>query len=233
MTTTTERPRTKSGSQGFVASPPQVNLLPPEIREARGLKAVKRVLALVLVFVVALCAAGFVLAYLDKGTASDDLAEAQAETARLQTEQQQYAEVPRVLGQLDTTKAARQLGMSTEVLWADYYGALAAVLPADVSFDSLAITQATPIAAAAPPSTPLQAPSIGQIAFTARSTTLPNTAQWVDALNSVPGFGDAWVSSASITEDGETQTVYYNVSATVQVRDTAYALRFVPDQEGN
>lgn len=233
MTTTTDQPRTKGAGPAFVAGPPQVNLLPPEIREARVLKTVKRVLALALVLVVALCAVGYVFALLDKGTASEELATAQSDTVRLQADQQQYAEVPRVLGQLATTKAARELGMSTEVLWADYYGALAAVLPADVSMDNLTITQATPMTAPAPPSTPLQAPSIGQISFTARSTTMPDTAQWVDALNSVPGFGDAWVSSATITEDSESRTVYYNVSATVQVRETAYALRFAPDQEGN
>lgn len=233
MTTTTDQPRTKGAGPAFVAGPPQVNLLPPEIREARGLKTVKRVLALALVLVVALCAVGYVFATLDKGAAADELAAAQSETARLQAEQEQYAEVPRVLGQLETTKTARELGMSTEVLWADYYGALAAVLPAEVSLDNLTITQATPATAPAAPSTPLQAPSIGQIAFTARSTTMPDTAQWVDALNSVPGFGDAWVSSATITEDPESHVAYYNVSATVQVRETAYALRFVPDQEGN
>ena len=44
------------------------------------------------------------------------------------------------------------------------------------------------------------------------------------ALNSVPGFRDAWVSSATVTED-ETG-IYYTVAATVQVTDGAYSHRF-------
>ncbi len=233
MTTTTERTRAKGSSSGAIARQPQVNLLPPEIRAARGLKTVKQLLGLVVVLVLGLCAMAYVFAMLDKGRAADGLAEAQAETTRLQAEQQKYAEVPQVLGQLSTTKTARELGMSTEVLWAPYYGALAAVLPPNVSFDNLAVTQATPMTAAPGPSTPLQALSIGQVQFTARSATLPITADWVDALDSIPGFGDAWVSSATITQDAESGVTYYNVSASVQVRDTAYALRFAADQEGN
>ena len=80
-------------------------------------------------------------------------------------------------------------------------------------------------------SSPLQDPSIGQISFTARALTLPDTAAWIDALNSIPGLGDAWVSSASLTIDSETETPYYEVAASVQIRESAYAHRFVvPDE---
>lgn len=227
MTALAERTRPKSGAP-FVPGQPQVNLLPPEVKAARGLKAIKRVLVMLLILVVAACAGAYVLAFLDKSKAQDQLTSAQDDTVKLQAEIERYARVPLVRGQLENAKYARQLAMSTEVLWQPYYGAITAVLPPGVSLDNLTVTQATPMTAPAAPSSPLQDSSIGQIVFTARSATIPDAAAWVDALNSIPGLGDAWVSSAVVTQDGESDTVFYNVSATVQVRDSAYALRFVP-----
>jgi hypothetical protein len=225
MTTLTDRPRNKNGS-GFVAGQPQVNLLPPEVRAARGLKTVKRLLVMALVLVVLLCGATVVFARNDKATAAAGLTTAQDKTTQLKAQEKKYADVPRVLGLLDNTTRARSIGMSTEVLWTPYYQAITAVLPQDVSFDTLQVTEADPMTAAPPPSTPLQAPSIGKIQFTARSKTLPDTAAWIDALNSIPGFGDAWVSSAQAQSGTSANDVYYNVTATVQVRNAALAHRF-------
>lgn len=230
MTALAERIRPKSGG-AFVPGPPQVNLLPPEIKAARGLRATKRLLALTLLLVVVLCAGAWLRAFLDKGAAQDDLTTAQEETARLQTEMQQYSKVPLVLGQLQNATTARALGMSTEILWQPYIAAIAAVLPPNVSFDSITVTQATPMTGGASVATPLQEPSIGQLSFSARTTTIPDSAAWIDALNSIPGLGDAWVSSATITQDAETETVYYAVAATVQIRESALAQRFAQTDE--
>ena len=71
--------------------------------------------------------------------------------------------------------------------------------------------------APAPPTDPLQAPSVGQLAFTARSLTVPDTAAWIDALNAIPGFARRVGVSAAVVED-DTGT-YYTVSATVQLTD--------------
>ena len=100
MTALADPPRTKKGPQTVLGGLPQVNLLPPEVRAARGLRNLKRWLAMALVLVLVLCAAVFALAKFTKMAADDDLASAQSETQRLQKEQQKYAEVPRVLSAL-------------------------------------------------------------------------------------------------------------------------------------
>lgn len=227
MTALADPPRAKKGPQTVMGGLPQVNLLPPEVRAARGLRSLKRWLAMALVVVLVLCAAVFALAKFAKVAADDELSTAQAETQRLQTEQQKYAEVPRVLGALQNATAARALGMSTDVSWASYYAAVTAVLPTDVSIDSLAMTSqsASGTAATATAANPLQAASVAQIQFIGRSTTVPNTAAWLDALNGVPGFADAWASSATITQS-QNKTTYYNVTVTVQVTSIAYTHRF-------
>lgn len=222
MTALLEPPKVR----GTVLGPslPQVNLLPPEVRAARGLRVLKRWLGVSLVLTVVLCLGGFAFGLLSAGTAAAELVVAQENTARIQAEQLKYAEVPQVLGALDTARSARELGMSTEVQWKGYLDAIAAVLPADVSVESYTVTGATPMTAPALAADPLQGPSVGQVQFTGRTATLPDTAAWLDALDSIPGFADAWVSAAAVTAT-ET-TTYYTVEATVQFTDAAYAQRF-------
>jgi Tfp pilus assembly protein PilN len=234
MSTTLERPQAGAG-KGTAGSPlyglPQVNLLPPEVRAARSLGVLKRWLAIALVLVLALIGLGYGAAYLATQSAEDELAEAQAETTRLQSEEAKYAEVPQVLGAIDSTETARLLGMSSEIRWKTYLDAVTAVLPGGVSIDQFTMTGPALDAAAAPitATDPLQQPSIGSISFQGQSRTVPDTAAWVDALASVPGFVDPWVSSVSVTE--EDGAVYYSVTSTVQLTDQTLANRFVPTEE--
>ncbi len=203
---------------------PQVNLLPPEVRAARGLRKTKQWLVISLVVTLLVAVGVFGLALISSATATSELVQAQEETARLQLEQTKYAEVPQVLGVLEQTKSARELGMSTEVQWKPYLDAVAAVLPANVNIDTFQVTGATPMVPPAASGNPLQEPSVATIQFSARASTVPDSAAWIDALNSVPGFADAWLSAAAVTED-ETG-IYYTVSGSVQVSELAYSNRF-------
>jgi len=216
-----------SGSQGLTGGLPQVNLLPPEIEEARGLRVVKRWLGISLVVVLVVIAGLYGWAVLAQQDAEGELALVQDETERLLQEQVRYAEVPVVLATLRNSEDALWLATSTEVLWAPYLRAIAASAPDDVSLDSLAYSGASPLEPPQGPMHPLQRPHVGTLTFTARSLTLPDTAAWVDALNAVPGFADAWFSDASVTEQEE--SVYYVVNASVQVTAEAWAQRFVPE----
>ena len=225
MTTLLEKPRTRSNAGTALSGTlPQVNLLPPEVRAARGLRVTKRWLLISLVVTIGLCVGAFGMALISGATAAGELAEAQDETLRLENEAAKYAEVPQVLNALEQARSARSIGMSTEVQWRPYLDALTNVLPANVRIENISATGATPMVAPAPPTDPLQKPSVGQLAITAHSVTVPDTAAWVDSLNSIPGFGDAWVSSATVTEDDS--GTYYTVSATVQLTDATYSHRF-------
>ena len=225
MTAVMDRPKPKNGGPTLIGvSLPQVNLLPPEVRAKRGLKVLKRWLGVSLLATLVLCVLAYGASLMSAAAAQSDLATAQVDTTRLQTEQQKYAEVPQVLSALASAKAARTLGMSTEVQWKSYLDAITAVLPAGVSLESITVTGATPMTAAPAPASVLDKPSVGQIQFSGRIDTVPNTAAWIDALNGVPGFSGAWVSATAITETDK--LVYYTVTSTVQVTDAAYAKRF-------
>jgi Tfp pilus assembly protein PilN len=232
MTSTLERlarPTTK-GASVLIPTLAQVDLLPPEIRAKRGFAKVKRLLAFVLVVVLGAVAFVYAAALVGLTAANQHLSHAQDDTAALTVEQQKYAEVPQVLDRVSALEDARRLGFSTEVTWTPYLGAIFAVMPANVQLSSIEVTGATPMLSAAPPTDVLQAASVETITFSGRSTTLIDTAGWIDALNAIPGFSDAWVSAVTVTE-GESRDIYYSVSSSVQVTDAAFANRFA--EEGN
>jgi hypothetical protein len=209
----------------------QVNLLPPEIRASRSLAKVKRLLALILVAVLGFGVLGYFWATIQVADANEELDSATAETTRLLNAQMEYSEVPQVLGDLDAATQARLLGMSTEVLWAPYLTQLMTTRPPNVVFESIVLTGATPMVAAAPPINPLEGTSVATLTFTGRSSVVPDTAAWIESLETIPNFSDAYVMSLEITEKevGGTLTSYYEVIGSVQVTEDAYALRFVED----
>ncbi|WP_028046326.1 hypothetical protein [Cellulomonas sp. URHE0023] len=229
MTKTKVPARAAGGSVG-ATSLPQVNLLPPEVRAARGLVNVKRWLAIALVIVVVGIGLVYAIALFAKGSAEDSLASEQARTDELQAEVAKYAEVPRVLANLARTEDALKLGTSTEIQWKTYLDAITAVLPADVSIDSFTVAQSTPWMAAAGTQDPLVTPGVANISFTVRASTLPDTAAWLDALDSIPNVSSPSMSMASLTAD--TGEPYFAVTSTLQVDATAVVPRFADTKEG-
>ena len=226
MSTLLERSKKAKGGAGLVVAPfAQVNLLPNEIVQARSLKNLKKLLGVALLGVVAILLAAVAGVTVMEKSAQGDLNQATERTEELRAEEAKYAEVPVVINALDTIKSARALGFSTEVLWKPHLDAITAVMPAGVSISSFSLTGSTPMAAEPTIANPLQTPSVNTITFVMRSLTLPDSADLMVALDSIYGFGDAWVSNAAVAQ-AEDGTVYYDIAASVQVRSSAYANRF-------
>lgn len=236
MTTVVERPADsgrsggarRGGSSGFPHLP-QVNLLPPEVRSARALRAVKVWLALVVVAALVLIGLAYGYATIEEGAAQSDLDRANADTQDLHTEQRTYADVPVVLGQLQTLEAARILGSSTEVMWEDYVGAVSAVTPPGVTIESIGYGGANPMTSADVADV-LVEDSMGVITFAGRAPTTLETAAWMDALDSIPGLSNAWISTEEI--DGTDTVSYYKITGRVNVTSAALALRFLAPVAG-
>lgn len=209
----------------------QVNLLPPEVRDARSLAVAKRWLGIGLIATVALNGLGFAGAHMITSAAESELVDAQSETALLKAEEAKYAEVPRVLNALSQTDLARQIGMSTEISWKPYLDAITSVLPTGVSITTFTLTGPSLSASNSVQTDALTSPGIGSITFDGRTKTIPDTAAWLDALSSVPGFADPWVSSVTIAE--EEGVVFYSVSTTVQLSDSTFAQRFIEPKAAN
>ena len=229
-TGTTAR-RTRSAKGAVVISPwPQVNLLPPEVRASRALRVVKRWLAIVLVVAILASAGVVAFAILAQRGADRELADAGLRTEQLNAERSKYADVPLVLAAVDATKLARTRGTSTEVIWTPYLQAIAATAPAGVSVSNISVVSPWPAVTGTTTGSPFAAPGVGTITFTARSLTVPDTAAWLDGLETVPGFADAWFSDATRSTDAVT---FYEVSGTVQLTEQAWALRFADATKEN
>ncbi|GIG39818.1 fimbrial assembly protein [Cellulomonas phragmiteti] len=225
MSTVLSRPiaTKKSRATGF-PSVPQVNLLPPEYGARHALAQLKRRLLFALAVVLAAAAVAYGVAFTSLTTERAAQNRAEQETTRLLQAQKEYAEVPQVLGQLSRAQDARALATSTEIMWSPYLRAIGAVMPEGVLLSQFVMTGATPMLAPAPPSNTLQDPTVAGIAFEAISDELVDTAAWVDALNAMPGFHGAWVSSASADEyNGQP---VYRYTSTVRITDAVYADRF-------
>lgn len=219
---------TTAGATSY-SRPPQVNLLPPEVHAARGLRTVKRWAVLGLASCLLLVGLVYAASAFQLAQARDDLTAAQSDTTRLQQEMTQYAEVPLVLNELEQVEQARTLGGSTEVLWRPYLDAVRAALPAEATLRSLGVTGATPITSAAPPMDPLQPQSVGQLTFTAVTPAVPDAAAWSDALAAIPGLVDPRIQS--VVRDEATGTAGYLVTGTVQYDESALSGRYSATEE--
>ncbi|GAA3731596.1 hypothetical protein GCM10022239_05240 [Leifsonia bigeumensis] len=210
------------GGSLILGGPPQANLLPPEVGlAARGRVMRRNAIALIVLAVLIVIAAYGGASFFAIG-AQAQLDAANARTVELLAEQAKYAEVRQVTSMLEKAVVAQRVGTSTEIDWKDYLTDIQKSLPAGTLVTNVVAETATPFTAFAPPSVPLQGDRIGELRFTATSTSLPNVQKWLDALATLDGFVDA--SPGSVTLDGAAKT--YEVTITMHVNKDALLLRF-------
>ncbi len=234
MTATTDRKVATGPTQQVRAgqyAAPRVNLLPPEVYGAQAMGRLKRTLALSLVGVLLVSAGGYAAFSFALSAQKSALADAESETIRLTQAQADYSEVPTVLNRLGQLQAARELGMSTETMWADYLGYVFAVLPGGTQLASMKVEGATPMLSPAVPTDSLAPESVSRLDLTAVSDTIPNVADWQDRLATIPGFADPRVTVATAGADPDTQAPRYEIAVSVLVTDEAYANRYLPTTE--
>jgi Tfp pilus assembly protein PilN len=205
---------------------PQVNLLPPEVRSARGLRVVQRWLVISLLVVLVVCVGMVGVAMLDKSNAQTELEQSQQRTAELTAQVATYAEVPQVESALDRAWNAQVLGMTTDVLWSERIGAIAALLPDGVKIESFDVVMPSIIDPSLTTENLLRPVPSGTIALVLRSATLPDTASLMRSLDAVPGFTSAWADSAETAQDDGSTDVYYRVKMSVLVTEDALSGRF-------
>ena len=230
MSTLTTRSRKGAAGTAIDLSTvwPQVNLLPPEIRAAQGLRHLKKWLVAVVGLVVVVLVLVYGLALMTRASAESELSDAQAQATALAAEQEQYAAVTPVLSGLQRTKEARQRAGSTDVLWKGYFDAIAAVLPPNVSIDSVSLVQktaATDTVSANPD--PLVTPGIAALNISGKALALTDDAAFTDALNSIPGFHDAQTST-SVIGVTESEVPVFTITSSVLVDESAFSRRFEP-----
>ncbi|HEY6795549.1 MAG TPA: PilN domain-containing protein [Kineosporiaceae bacterium] len=170
---------------------PQVDLLPPEIVDARRFRAVQRRLAAVALVVAALCGLGVVWAQAGVARARSDLAIIQAEGGRLQAQQARYAGVPTTLAELDHVKAAREAALANDVAWYRFLADLAVNTPPGTELTQVTITMDGKSSDA-----PLTPAGLGTVTVQGTALKFTDVAAWLEDTDQVHGLAGSGLTSA-------------------------------------
>jgi len=216
----------RNDSKLVIGGEPRADLLPPEIKAEGKAHRQRRTLVLALVLVLVLASGGYVLATARATGAQDALTAELARTDGLLLEKGNYIEVSRLSDQVATAQMARIAATSTEIDWSEYLASATALLPSTMTLVSATVTSATPTVPFAQAEGPLRPSRVAQIVFTTRSTSVPDTAGWLESQKSLVGYVDAAVGSVT-TDSALTTTL------TLHIDERAYWNRFAAAPESD
>ena len=226
MSMTVEAPADHVVTRGRVdwALVPRVNLLPPEILQARRFRRTQQVLAGVLAATVVVAVGATVWAAHDVSLAQDDLQAVAARTTALHAQELRYAEVPKVLAQVDAATSARQAALGEDVLWYRFLDDLAVATPQSVWLGSVTVSQNTGVVAT---TTDALTPSNrGTVTFSGTALHFPEVASWLSQVGAVHGLDASRLQTAARNGDvsGVTNAKAGQVTFTSTVVITSDAL---------
>lgn len=209
-----------------LGGPARVDLLPPEIKAAKGAAAVRRRLALALVGVIVICALGYSVVTVGAVSAAGQLESERAETTRLIGEQAQYSEASTLAGRVAGINAALTAASSTEIDWASYVVALFRIAPTGTKV-AVAIDSSSPVEAIAQPLLPLEKARTANVVITLESKNLSSSAEYLERLKKLVGYEDATANSVSYDAEKGYVTVL-----TLHLNKEALRNRFLEDTPG-
>lgn len=201
---------------------PKVNLLPPEILQARRITRLKRLLTGVLAVTVAACAGATFWAAAGASAAQEELDAVQARGATLRAQQARYAAVPRLLGLLQSAGTAREKALGQDVLWYGFLSDLAVTTPKGVTLNGLQVALDKPTAV----QDPLVPPGIGTVSFTGSAQNFPDVAAWLDAVGTLHGLDGSSLQSATREDPTAAAGGTLNFTSTITVTSKALTHRY-------
>lgn len=204
---------------------PRVNLLPPEIAEARRFRRVQAGLGgamLAAVGVVALLYAGASGAISD-AQSQVDAAAARASALRAQTAQ--YDNVTKVYAQAAAARSLLTQAMGQEVRWSTFLNNLSLSIPDNVWVTSIAFSQA-PVA----PTLGQTQPGIGTATFSGVGFQHDDVAVWLESLAGQKGYANPYFSNSAEALVGPRKVV--NFTSTVTLTNDALSGRYTSQAGG-
>jgi Tfp pilus assembly protein PilN len=196
---------------------PRVNLLPPEVHQARKLRRLQASLGAGVALVAVLAGGFYVMESSSAHQASHDLALVKAQSDKLNAQKAQYADVPRTLSAIDAAESARQTAMTDDVAWYRYLNDLSYVTPANTWLSQLSVNMQGQSAAGAAPATggALSTPGIATITFAGTAKNHNDVAAWLDAIAKEKGWTDVYFTNSTAGAIGTTPVVTFASSVTV------------------
>ena len=186
---------------------PRADLLPPETHAKERVAATRKVFAIVIAFVIVVAAGGTGIGFLRGADAQEGLAAEQATAATKASERTKYLEATKLNTLVASSKDARTVGVSTEVLWADLYSQIQKSLPGGVSITSMAMTGRAPWTPPTPGGGFTPGSRVASVALVVSSRSVIDQTTLVRSFSSLPGYSGASISSVVQVSDVYSMTV--------------------------
>jgi Tfp pilus assembly protein PilN len=208
---------------------PSVNLLPPEIEQARRFRHVQLALGAGVVGSLAVVAAVFIVASGQVGAAQDDLDGSKAQTTRLEAQATEYSQVPLVYSKVEAARAQLELAMGKEIRWSFYLNDLSLKTPHNVWVTSMTATSSEATAAGAS-TVPGQSatyiePGVATVSFEGYAIKHNDVASWLDSLAKQKGYAQPYFTDSTKDLIGTTPVVKFK--SQVSVTDDALSKRYI------
>lgn len=199
---------------------PRVNLLPPEVHQARKLRRTQMGLVSGVAVLAVLLGGVYFTQVKAADSATSDLSGVKAQTITLNAQKAQYADVPKTISAIDSAQDARQTSMSTDVQWYRYLNDLSYITPKNAWLTSLSVTFNSGSTAASP----LNSAGIATVTVQGDALKHVDVAAWLDAVAKEHGWNNAYFSQATKTLINQTEVVQF--SSTVNVTSSALSHRY-------
>jgi len=210
------RPRAKGHVDVALSGEPRADLLPPEVKEARKTRVLRRRLAGVMVGVVVVMLAVMTTVTLELVNSTSELERSLARGSTLTGEGNAYFELSRVEDAITSISEARRQTTATEIEWQSYLAQVSALLPAGLTIGTISVTSDASIADSTVAAT---------IQMFLTGTSLQQIPDGLEALRALPGYVGATPSPITRTATGGYQT-----TVELQVNDGAFSNRFAAEE---
>lgn len=196
------------------------NLIPPEVLQARRVRAVRKLVAYLLCVLVLLAGIGYGFAFYRSQQAAETLAAEQSRTSQLLVQQKRYADVTLLQTSVAGVRTELSQLLETDVDVAALIATVLKQLPAGATVSQLAVTMSPPAGQQAKVNPASGTGSldtsgrahIGLMTVTGQALRVSDVATLVDRLGALPGFIDPYPTSNTTNDKGTLFTVQFTIN---------------------
>jgi Tfp pilus assembly protein PilN len=200
-----------------LATLPRVNLLPPEIEQARQFKKVQAGLGLGVVAALGIVGALVLAAGAQVNDAQSDLDTQKAHGVTLKSDVAKYADVPVLYAQVDAAQAQLTQAMGKEIRWSRFLNDVSILTPGKVWLTKVTVVQKVDetVAAPAPVGATFGSENIGTITVQGKGSTHNDVAAWLKALSGETGLVDPYFTQSTQAKIGTEDSVTFDSQVSI------------------
>ena len=183
------------------------NLLPTEVLQARRVRAIRKLVIILISVLLVIAAAGYAYAYLQSRSAAQSLAAEQSRTSQLTAREHQYSDVTQIQGSVAEVQSQLSTLLANDVNTPQLLSQVMTVIPAGGHLSQVTMNLAVPNQSGAStlPLTSLDTSGhthIGTVTLVGQVVHLTDVATYVDALALIPGVVQPYPTTNTVADKG-------------------------------